>query len=80
MEQRHAPLDGDGRAQRHGERADHGGFVHNRTRHYRYDAGYTPDFPGMERFAGQIIHPQAWSETLTTRASACWSSAAAPRP
>ena len=26
--------------------------------------GYTPEFPGIERFAGQIVHPQAWPEDL----------------
>jgi len=40
------------------------GFVYNCSGYYRYDAGYTPDFPGMQRFAGQIIHPQRWPETL----------------
>jgi monooxygenase len=28
--------------------------------YYRYDEGYTPEFEGRERFAGQIIHPQHW--------------------
>ena len=32
--------------------------------YYRYDAGYTPDLPGRERFAGRIIHPQHWPEDL----------------
>ncbi len=32
--------------------------------YYRYDEGYTPDFPGAERFAGQIVHPQHWSEDV----------------
>lgn len=32
--------------------------------YYRYSAGYTPDFPGRERFQGPIIHPQDWPETL----------------
>ena len=32
--------------------------------YYNYDAGYTPDFPGVERFKGQIIHPQLWPENL----------------
>lgn len=32
--------------------------------YYRYDAGYMPDFPGIERFKGQIIHPQQWPEDL----------------
>ncbi|HNG34448.1 MAG TPA: NAD(P)/FAD-dependent oxidoreductase [Blastocatellia bacterium] len=28
--------------------------------YYSYDAGYTPDFPGVEQFQGTIIHPQQW--------------------
>jgi monooxygenase len=30
--------------------------------YYRYDEGYTPDFEGVERFGGPIVHPQRWSE------------------
>jgi cation diffusion facilitator CzcD-associated flavoprotein CzcO len=30
--------------------------------YYRYDQGYTPDFPGIERFGGTVIHPQHWPE------------------
>ncbi|MGZ3419511.1 MAG: flavin-containing monooxygenase [Polyangiales bacterium] len=29
--------------------------------YYDYEEGYTPEFPGRERFAGQIVHPQKWS-------------------
>jgi monooxygenase len=32
--------------------------------YYRYDEGYTPEFRGVDRFAGQIVHPQAWSEHI----------------
>lgn len=32
--------------------------------YYDYDAGYTPDFPGRDRFAGEVIHPQLWPEDL----------------
>ena len=32
--------------------------------YYRYDAGYTPDFPGREDFAGTVVHPQHWPEDL----------------
>jgi monooxygenase len=32
--------------------------------YYRYDEGYTPQFPGTERFAGEIVHPQQWSEQI----------------
>ena len=29
--------------------------------YYDYAAGYTPAFPGRERFAGRIVHPQHWT-------------------
>jgi hypothetical protein len=32
--------------------------------YYNYDQGYTPDFPGMGDFKGQIVHPQHWPEKL----------------
>lgn len=32
--------------------------------YYRYDRGYTPEFPGTERFAGEIVHPQHWPQDL----------------
>ncbi len=32
--------------------------------YYDYDAGYTPDLPGRERFKGRIVHPQHWPEDL----------------
>ena len=32
--------------------------------YYRYDEGYTPEFPGIDRFGGQVIHPQHWPENL----------------
>jgi cation diffusion facilitator CzcD-associated flavoprotein CzcO len=32
--------------------------------YYRYDQGYTPEFPGRERFRGQVVHPQHWPEDL----------------
>ena len=31
---------------------------------YKYSAGYTPEFPGRERFKGTIVHPQAWPGDL----------------
>ncbi|MDP9142221.1 MAG: NAD(P)/FAD-dependent oxidoreductase [Pseudomonadota bacterium] len=34
------------------------------TGYYNYDAGYEPEFPGMSRFKGQVIHPQKWPEEL----------------
>ncbi len=32
--------------------------------YYRYSAGYTPEFPGIERFRGRVVHPQAWPADL----------------
>ncbi len=34
--------------------------------YYRHDEGYTPDWPGMSRFKGPIVHPQNWPEDLDT--------------
>ncbi len=39
-------------------------FLYCCTGYYRYDEGYSPSFPGTERFAGQIVHPQHWPEDL----------------
>ena len=30
--------------------------------YYRYEAGYTPEIPGLEDFTGKVIHPQLWPE------------------
>lgn len=32
--------------------------------YYSYKGGYTPEFPGIESFSGQVIHPQQWPENL----------------
>jgi len=32
--------------------------------YYRYDAGYTPEFPGIADYAGRVVHPQHWPEDL----------------
>ncbi len=32
--------------------------------YYRHAEGYTPDWPGMERFQGPIVHPQTWPADL----------------
>ncbi len=40
------------------------GFLLMCSGYYRYDEGYTPEFPGAERFAGQIVHPQHWSDEI----------------
>ena len=40
------------------------GFLLMCSGYYRYDEGYSPQFAGSERFAGQIVHPQHWSEDV----------------
>ena len=40
------------------------GFIFSCSGYYRYDHGYQPDFPGLDRYQGQVIHPQAWPEDL----------------
>ena len=40
------------------------GFLFACTGYYRYDQGYLPDFPGMDRYQGTLVHPQAWPDDL----------------
>jgi monooxygenase len=40
------------------------GFLWMCSGYYRYDEGYAPDFDGIERFAGRIVHPQHWSDDV----------------
>jgi monooxygenase len=40
------------------------GFLFSCSGYYRYDRGYQPDFAGMGRFTGTIVHPQHWPEDL----------------
>jgi monooxygenase len=40
------------------------GFIFSCSGYYRYDKGYQPEFPGMDDFAGQVIHPQQWPADL----------------
>ncbi|MET8836834.1 NAD(P)/FAD-dependent oxidoreductase [Micromonospora sp. NPDC004540] len=39
-------------------------FLFTNSGYYRYDEGYTPEFPGVERYAGDLVHPQHWPEDL----------------
>ena len=32
--------------------------------YYSYKGGYTPEFPGIDEFGGQVVHPQKWPEDL----------------
>jgi monooxygenase len=39
-------------------------FLYLCTGYYDYASGYTPEWPGVERFKGTIVHPQKWPEDL----------------
>lgn len=39
-------------------------FLYLCTGYYDYASGYTPDWPGVARFRGTIVHPQKWPEDL----------------
>jgi monooxygenase len=43
------------------------GFLFMCSGYYRYDKGYLPDFKGMERFGGRVVHPQHWPDDLDYR-------------
>ena len=43
------------------------GWLFCASGYYRYDECFTPEFPGQERFTGQIVHPQHWPEDLDYR-------------
>ena len=40
------------------------GWLFSASGYYRYDEGFTPELPGLDRFQGQVIHPQHWPEDL----------------
>ncbi|MFD3443520.1 flavin-containing monooxygenase [Microbacteriaceae bacterium 4G12] len=40
------------------------GFLYVCSGYYRYDEGYTPDLPGIDAFAGDLVHPQHWPADL----------------
>jgi monooxygenase len=40
------------------------GFLFTCTGYYRYDEGFTPAFEGMDRFKGEVVHPQHWPADL----------------
>jgi cation diffusion facilitator CzcD-associated flavoprotein CzcO len=42
------------------------GFLWMCQGYYRHAEGYTPEWPGMDRFGGRIVHPQTWPEHLDT--------------
>ena len=49
-----------------GERQIRCNFLSMCCGYYRYEAGHQPDFPGLDEYQGQVIHPQHWPEGLDT--------------
>jgi cation diffusion facilitator CzcD-associated flavoprotein CzcO len=53
-----------------GERSDgspfrlQGRFLWMCQGYYRYDTGYAPRWPGMDRYRGLVVHPMAWPQDL----------------
>jgi cation diffusion facilitator CzcD-associated flavoprotein CzcO len=41
-----------------------GRFLFFGTGYYDYDEPYRPEFPGIEEFKGEVVHPQFWPESL----------------
>ncbi len=39
-------------------------FVYFGTGYYNYDHPHAPEFRGIEDFAGEVVHPQHWPESL----------------
>jgi len=39
-------------------------FLFSGTGYYDHEAGFTPEFDGLEDFTGRVIHPQHWPEEL----------------
>jgi cation diffusion facilitator CzcD-associated flavoprotein CzcO len=45
-------------------KAHRGRFLFFGTGYYNYDEPYRPEFPGVEDFQGDVVHPQHWPESL----------------
>ncbi|MBX3291539.1 MAG: NAD(P)/FAD-dependent oxidoreductase [Acidobacteria bacterium] len=39
-------------------------FLYLCTGYYRYEEGYTPEWPGFGEYKGTLVHPQKWPEDL----------------
>jgi cation diffusion facilitator CzcD-associated flavoprotein CzcO len=39
-------------------------FLYLCTGYYDYEGGYTPEWPGVDRFGGRVVHPQKWPAEL----------------
>lgn len=40
------------------------GFLSVCAGYYNYDQGYMPDFRGVERYQGRLVHPQLWNDDI----------------
>jgi monooxygenase len=40
------------------------GFLWMCSGYYSYEGGYLPEFAGMDRFKGRIVHPQKWTDDI----------------
>ena len=39
-------------------------FLYLCSGYYSYASGYSPEFPGADKFRGRIVHPQKWTEDI----------------
>ncbi len=39
-------------------------FLFMCTGYYDYAGGYIPDFPGLDRYRGRVVHPQKWTDDI----------------
>ena len=39
-------------------------FLYLCTGYYDYENGYTPEWTGMNRFGGRVVHPQKWTDDI----------------
>ncbi|MCB1646741.1 MAG: NAD(P)/FAD-dependent oxidoreductase [Pseudomonadales bacterium] len=39
-------------------------FLYMCSGYYDYAEGYTPEFPGRQRFQGEVVHPQKWTSEI----------------
>ncbi len=46
------------------ERHFSAGFFWMCSGYYRHSEGYTPEWPGFDRFQGRVVHPQQWPADL----------------
>jgi monooxygenase len=42
-------------------------FLYMAAGYYSYESGFTPDYPGLERFKGRLVHPQKWTPDIDYR-------------